>query len=166
MLGSGLCDYSNAYIAVKGRITVEGDNNNKTTNKNLIFKSNAPFRSCISKINNRFIDNAKDPDIAMPMYNLLGYSDNYSMKSRGLWSYYRDEINDDANENANNNRINDNRTITSKSFEFKTKLIDSTPNNNNILDKEVVVPLKNLSNFRRSLDFPLINCGIKIDLSW
>ena len=44
----------------------------------------------------------------MPMYNLLEYTDNYSMTSGGLWNYYRDEINDDANENANNNRINNN----------------------------------------------------------
>ena len=47
-------------------------------------------------------------DIVMPMYNLLEYTDNYSMTSGGLWNYYRDEINDDANENANNNRINNN----------------------------------------------------------
>ena len=69
----------------------------------------------------------------MPMYNLLEYSDNYSMASGSLWNYYRDEINDDANENVNN-RIN-NKTKASKYFEYKTKLIGSTPNNdNNILD--------------------------------
>ena len=59
----------------------------------------------------------------MPMYNLLEYSDSYSMTSGSLWSYYRDEVNDydNENDNANNNRINKNKTITSKSFECKTK---------------------------------------------
>ena len=65
-----------------------------------------------------------------------------------LWNSYTDEINDDGNENnAANNRINNNKTIKSKSFEYKTNLIGGTPNDNNTLDAEVVVPLKYLSNF-------------------
>ena len=68
-------------------------------NKNLNFKNNPPFRPCISRINKTFIDNAEDFDIAMPMYNLLEYSDNYSMTLRSFWNYYRDEVNDDANGN-------------------------------------------------------------------
>ena len=82
------------------------------------------FRSCISKINNTFIDNAEELDIVMPMYNLLEYSDNHSMTSGSLWNYCRDEIDDDADENnAAINKINNNKTITSKYFEYKTKLI-------------------------------------------
>ena len=78
------------------------------------------------------------------------------MASGRLWNYYRDEVDDDANENdAANNRINKNKTTTSNSFEYKTKLIGNMPNNNNILDAEVVVPLKYLSNFWRSLDLTL-----------
>ena len=78
------------------------------------------------------------------------------MASRRLWNYYRGEVDDDANENdAANNRINKNKTTTSKSFEYKTKVIGNMPNNNNILDAEVVVPLKYLSNFWRSLDLTL-----------
>ena len=70
---------------------------------------------------------------------MLEYSDNYSMTSASLWNYYTDEINDDANEsNTANNRIKNNKTITSKSFEYKTKLIGSTLNGNNTLDAEVV----------------------------
>ena len=57
------------------------------------------------------------------MYNLLEYSDNYSMKSGSLWDYHRDEINNDVNENDYDNRWNNNKIITSKSFEYKTKLI-------------------------------------------
>ena len=70
----------------------------------------------MSKTNNISIDNAEDLDIVMPIYNLLEYSDNYSLTSESLWNYYRDEINDDANKNVND-RINDNKTIRSKSFE-------------------------------------------------
>ena len=58
MLRSDLCDYSDAYIVVKKRIAVKGGNDTKTRNKKLIFKDNAPFRTCISKINSTFIDNA------------------------------------------------------------------------------------------------------------
>ena len=82
-----------------------------------------------------------------------------------MWNYYIDEINNDANENnAAGIKINNNKTL-SKSFEYKTKLIGSMPNNNNTLVTEVAVPLKYLSNFWRSLDLPLINCEMEIDLS-
>ena len=81
------------------------------------------------------------------------------MVSGRWWNYYRDEINDDIIENnADDSRINNNKAITSKSFEYKTKSIGSTPEDNNILDAKVVAPLKHLSNFWRSLDLRLINC--------
>ena len=84
------------------------------------------------------------------------------MTSKRLWNYYRDEVNDDENENDNaNSRINNNKVITSKSFEHKTEKIGSTPNKNNILDAEADAPLKSLINFWRSLDLPLINCEIE-----
>ena len=97
MLRSDLCDYSDAYIVVKGRITLERDNDDTTKNKKLIFKNNALFRSCKSKISNTFLDNAEDLDIAMPLWNLLEYSDSFYMTSGSLWNDYRDEVNDDAN---------------------------------------------------------------------
>ena len=106
----------------------------------------------------------------MPIYNLLEYSNNHSVTSGSLWNHYRDEVNESANENndANSFRINNNKTTTttSKSFEYRTKLIGSTPNNNSRLDAEVVVPLKYLSNFCRSLDLSLINCEIELGLPW
>ena len=89
MLRSDLRNYSDAYIVVKGTITVEGTNDANKRNKNLNFKNNAPFRSCISKSNNTFIDNGEDLDIAMPMYNLLEFSNNYSMTSGIFWNYYK-----------------------------------------------------------------------------
>ena len=89
MLRSGSCDYSDAYIVVKGDITLE-DNNN-ANKRNLAFKNNAPFINCISKINGVKIDNAENSDVVMPMYNLLEYSKNYKKTTRSLWNYYRDE---------------------------------------------------------------------------
>ena len=84
MLRSDLCDDSDAYIVVKGRISVRGTNDANKRNKKLTFENNALFRSCILKINNTFIDNAEDLDTIMPMYNLLEYSDNYFMTSKKL----------------------------------------------------------------------------------
>ena len=76
MLRSDLCDYSDAYIVVKGTITVTNPDNNEY-DKELTLKNNAPFVSCILKTNNMRIDNAEDLDVVMPMYNLLEYSKNY-----------------------------------------------------------------------------------------
>ena len=74
-------------------------------------------------------------------------------------------MNDNAIENnADNYRINKNKTIASKSFKYKTKIIGSTPNDNNTLDAEVIDPLKYFSNFWRSLDLPLINSEVELDL--
>ena len=103
MLRSILCDYSDAYILVKGNISVNNtaaagaaENN---TNKKVIFKNCAPFTNCISKINNTQIDNAEYIDIVMPMYNLIEYSDNYSKTSGSLWQYCKDilAVNNDGN---------------------------------------------------------------------
>ena len=80
-LRSDLCDYSDAYIVVKGAITVKGTNANNLTDKKLAFTNNVSFRSCIS---NKFIDNEEDIEIVMPMHNLLEYSDNYFMASGSL----------------------------------------------------------------------------------
>ena len=85
MLRSDLCDCSDAYILVKGTITVtaNGDNNNNADNirdkrnRPLILKNNAPFVSCITRINGELIEDADDLDIVMPMYNLSEYSKNY-----------------------------------------------------------------------------------------
>ena len=105
-----VCDYIHVYIVFKGTITIEGDDDNKKRNKKIALKNNTPFGSCILKMNNIFINNAQDHDVAMSMYSLLEYSENYSMTSGGLWNYYGDEINDDAIKNVNN-RINNNKTI-------------------------------------------------------
>ena len=85
-LESNLCDYSDAYILVTGNITVTGgDENTKVA-----FKNCAPFRECRTEINETFIDNAERINIAMPMYNLIEYGDNYSDTSVSLWQFKRD----------------------------------------------------------------------------
>ena len=101
MLRSNLCDYSDAYIVVKGTIDLLADaaNEKYKAEKDVAFKNKARFRSYISNINNTLIDNAEDLDIAMPIYNLLEYSQTYSVTSGSLWNYYRDEI-DDVDDNA------------------------------------------------------------------
>ena len=88
MIKSSLCDYSDAYILVKGTITVNNTGtvaapNNR--NKKVIFKTCAPFTNCVSEINNTQIDHVKDIYILMPIYNLIEYSDMYSKKSGSLW---------------------------------------------------------------------------------
>ena len=74
-----MSDYRVEYIVVKGRTIVTSTDNANRRNAELTFKNNAPFKSCISKINNTFIDNEKDVDIVMLMYSVLEYSDNYYM---------------------------------------------------------------------------------------
>ena len=128
MLISDLCDYSEGYIAVKETITTEGTNDANKKKQQLIFKNNASIRSCISKINNSFIGSAEDLDIIMPMYFLQEYSDNYSMISGSLYNYYRFEVNAFANENnADNYMTNNNKTIISRPFEYKTKIVGGKP---------------------------------------
>ena len=90
MLKSNLCDYSDAYILVKGRITITGAGDDDAArqaderDKSAAFKNCASFTNCISEINNTQVDNAKDIDIAMTMYNLIEYSDNYAKTSERL----------------------------------------------------------------------------------
>ena len=104
MLNSSLCNYSDVYVLVKGTITVirQGANdgviaagrNNKKLRKNW-----APFTDRISKINNTQIDNGKDLDIVIAMYNLIEHSDNYAKTSGSLWKYCKNEPNDNLNLN-------------------------------------------------------------------
>ena len=91
MLRSDLCDYSDAYVWVKGKITVANPNDKANFNKELTLKNNAPFISCISKINGELVENAAGLDIVIPMYNLLEYSKNYEKTLGSLFNYYRDE---------------------------------------------------------------------------
>ena len=89
MLMSNLCGYADAYILVKGIITINGEGDDATTrqvgerNKGVTFKNSAPFTKCISRINDTDIDTAQDTDVVMPMYNVIEYSHNYSK----IWKF-------------------------------------------------------------------------------
>ena len=138
MLRSDLCDYADAYIVVKGEFTVTEPNNDAYVKK-LAFKNNAPFISCIWKINNRLIDNAEDLDIVVPMYNLLEYSKSYSKTTRSLCNYYRDKLSSGTEGNINYS------TKDSKYFDYKIRIIGRLESNDTEKEFEIVLPLKHLS---------------------
>ena len=164
MLRSSLRDYSDAYILVKGNISV---NNNagagaaaNNTNKKIVFRNCAPFTDCISKINNTKIDNAGYIDIVMPIYNLIEYSDNYSKTSGSLWQYCK-EI---PAVNNTGNIIDFDGTNVTDSFNFKAKITGKT-NDDDRANVEIMVPLKYLSDFWRTLEMPLINFEVELILT-
>ena len=186
MLRSDLCDFSDAYIVVKGNITVtkktftaddidEPNNtaanvnatnnasNNAFGNKKLVFKNNAPFINCISKINGVKIDNAEDLDVVIPMNNLLEYSKNYRKTTGSLWNYYRDQPNSNIGDNNITHSI-----LNSESFYYKANFMENGVTHDNLTknDVKIVVPLKYLSNFWRHLNIPLINCEVELILTW
>ena len=185
VLRSDLCDFSDAYIVVHGTITVNENDKAGRKNRLLAFKNNSPFTNCILKINNVLTDKAEDLDVVMPMYNLLEHSKNYRKTTGSLWNYYRDELSDDINDNNGPNE----KGINSKSFKYKTSITGSSIDYNvdekitnadgNEVDNpeydankigtkeaEIVVPLKEFSNFWRTLNIPLINCEVSLTLTW
>ena len=184
MLRSNLCDYSHAYILVKGIITVTGNHPRDRKNRPLISKNNGPFISCITRINGELIEDADDLDIVMPMYNLLEYSKNYRKTIGSLYNYYRHELSDDTN---NDNFANIN-VVNSEVFKYKNKVIGNTynvdstilnPDGNARIDNlnyvannsgkksiELAIPLKYLGNFWRVLNIPLISCEVYLELKW
>ena len=111
MLQSDLCDYSDAYIVVKGTITVKGAEDKDKYNRNLALKNNAPFVSYIPKTNGTLIDNTEDLDAIMPVYNLIEYRKNYSKTSGSLWTYYRDEPNNPPDDNYDADPITNSESL-------------------------------------------------------
>ena len=184
MLKSDLCDYADAYILVGGTITVAGNHPRYRQNKPVILKNKAPFVSCITRINGELIEDTDDLDIVMPMYNLLEYSKNYRLTIGSLYNYYRGELNDDAD----NNNFASNNVVSSKTFNYKNKIIGNTynadstivpaaggarvanphydANNSGNKSIELAIPLKYLGNFWRKLNIPLINCEVYLELKW
>ena len=124
MLRSDSCDYADVYILVNGTILVNGFNPRDRQNKPLILKNNAPFVSCITRINGELIKDADDLDIVMPMYNLLEYSKNFRKTIGSLYNYYRDELNNDAD----NNNFANNNIVSSNTVNYKNKIIGNTYN--------------------------------------
>ena len=165
MLKSSLCDYSDAYILGKETISVHNraaaDVDANNTNKKVVFKNCAPFTNCMSEINNTQVDNAKDSDIVMPMYNLIEYSDRYSKTSGSLCQYCKDIPAVDNNDTI----VNFKCANTTDSFNFIGKMTGQA-GNDGTKNIEIMVPLKYLSNFWRTLEMPLINYEITLILTW
>ena len=169
ILKSDLCDFSDAYIVVKGNIIVDkrtftandfdGPNN---TAANAAATNTNTFINWISKINGVQIDNAEDLDVVMPMYNLLEYSKNSRKTTGSLWNYNRVEPNSGIN-GAINYSIRG-----SESFDYKANFIEGDVMQKSLTKNDViiVVPLKYLSNFWRSLNITLINCEVELILTW
>ena len=167
VLKPNLGDYAEAYILVDGKIRAipgpaVGDpptvpDLNLTR---LALKNCAPFTRCNLELNDEHVDTAENLDIVTPMYNLIEYSDNYQDSSATLYQYKRDEPPDDIANSLSVNNLS--------SFKYKVKLLGTPAVANNVatLNVKVVVPLKYLSNFFRLLEMPLINCKVKLNLTW
>ena len=152
-----LCDYAEAYILIDGIIRAT----NAVNATRLALKNCAPFTKCNLEINDEHVDTVENLDIVMPMYNLIEYSDNYQDSSTTLYQYKRDEPPED-------DAVADLTADNLSSFKYKVSLLGNLVAVNNIakINVKVVVPLKYLSNFFRSLEMPLINCKIKLNLTW
>ena len=180
MLRSNLCDYSDAYVLGKGTIMVtalranNGANNIRDKkNRPLVLKNNAPFVSCITRINGELIEDADELDIVIPMCNLLEYSKNYRKPIGSLYNYYRDELTNDGNDNNFDNR----NVVNSEAFKYINKITGNTynvdaggqgydVNKNGTRKVELAIPLKYLGNFWRTLNIPLIGCEVFLELKW
>ena len=135
----------NSYIPMKLVKTITGEpvTTESTAieadkkNKELIFKICAPFTDCISEINSTLVDNIKDLDVVMLMYNLIKYNSNYSKSFGSLWQCYRDEPGDTAKAN-------------SESLKSKIWIIGSTPAVGNTKDVEIAVPINILEWFLKN----------------
>ena len=119
------------------------------------FKNCAPFKDCRMETDGTFVDYADFINIAMPMYNLIKYSDNYSDSSENLWEFKRDDVVSNTDVTNNNN---------APSFKYKASLFSDSEANGTKNGVKMVVPIKYLSNFWRSLEMPLINCRANFSL--
>ena len=157
VLKPNLCDYAEAYILIGGTIRSAAAN----ANTRLVLKNCAPFTKCNLEINDEHVNTAENLDITMPMYNLIEYSDNYQDSSATLYQYKRDEPPED-------DAVADLTADNSSSFKYKVSLLGNPVLDGAVAKRsvKVVVPLKYLSNFFRSLEMPSINCKIKLNLTW
>ena len=161
VLKPNLCDYAEVYILVNDTIRAAAADNDTI----LALKNCTPFTNLLEinllEINDEHVNTAENLDIVMPMYNLIEYSDSYQDSSATLYQYKRDEPPEaDAVPNLD--------VGNSSSFKYKVELLGNPVLDGAIAKRnvKVVVPLKYLSNFFRSLEMPLINCNIKLNLTF
>ena len=160
VLKPNLCDHAEVYILVDGTIRAA----NALNATRLALENCAPFTKCNLEINDEHVDIPETLDIVMPMYKLIEYSDSYQDSSATLYQYERDEP-------PEGNTVADLTANNSDSFKYKVKLLGNIPQlaadaaRVGRLNVKVVVPLKYLRKFFRSLEMPLINCKIKLNLT-
>ena len=157
ILKSNLCDYNAAYILVTGNITAV-----VSPATQVAVKTCAPFTNCVTKIDGTTIDYDEDLDIVMPMYNLMEYSSSYSETAGSLWFYSKDETTNFNADIANDNKF--------ESLKYKVKLLWNTvaqagnPANGILKNATIVVLLKYLSKFWKSLEMSSIDCKAELKL--
>ena len=156
VLKSNLCDYNDAYILVRGDISITGHQATQVT-----FKKCTPFTKCVAEVYEILIDDAKYLDLVMPINNLIEYSSNYSETTGSLRFYFKDEAT-----NFKTDVVNDDKF---KSFKYNAKWLENTvADGANAISRNetIAVPLNYLSNFWRSLEMPIINCKVELKLKW
>ena len=162
---SNLCDYSDPYLLVTGKIAVTrtiaaaGAQPQRkqvlTEAIQVAFKNCAPLKDCRTEISDTFVDYADFINIAIPMYNLIEYSDNYSDTSGSLLDFKKDEIVNNADLTNDDN---------DPSCKYKASLITNNETDGTKMGVKIAVTLKYLSNFWRSLEMSLINCKAELSL--
>ena len=172
-LRNDLCDFNDAYIVAIGKATATDpnpDDDNINYDRTIVLKNAGPSFTCVLKINNQLIEDAQDLDIVMPMYNLLIIPKmlEKQLDPFGIMNYYPNIP--DSEHAGNNERKRIFYPISSgysQSFNYKTKLVGTLPDEDDELENiKIVVPLKNRSNFMFNLDFLMINAEMELILKW
>ena len=173
MLRSKLSNFAEAYVLVTG--TIESGTLADNERSHLVFKNCGPFRNCVTKINNTLIEDVESLDVIMPMNNMLEYSQNYAYSSGSDYEFVRDEYSatDDA---AGSLSILKHRAVAGSSEVHRTSpgvAANATADppvaavtNTELTGVTIKVPLSYLGNFWRSLEIPLINCDVELNLEW
>ena len=160
MLRSSLCDFSRAYILVTGTVNFTRIPNARYGR--YCFKNCAPFTACRLSINNTVVDDVDFLDVVMPMYNLLEHSENYNKTTGSMYGFVRDEP-----PTGNAGLWTSNEMLEKfKNHGGVTTVTDAANQNKEITEQQILVPFTYLSTFFRSLEMPLINCEIELQLTW
>ena len=169
MIKPHLCDYSDAYILVTENIAVANGNNDTK----VCFKNFSPFTRCVTHLDDKHIETAEKLDLIMNLYNIVEYSDNYLDTTGSLFQYKRQEqpLNNDEN-------IIDVTADNSSSFKYKSNLLKGLTtkyvaanfnpdigNAHRLFLNAQLIALKYISSFFRSLELPLINCKLHLELN-
>ena len=173
VIKENICDYGDAYILVTGNVKIIGGN----ANTKFCFKGISPFTRSVIHLNDTHTETVEDLQLVMKHYNSIEYSDNYQDTVSSLYQFKRDE------QNMAGNALTPVTIITSDSFQYKSSLINSSNSQTtpavgnagdanyveayiNFKNVEILVSLKYVSSFFRSLKLPFINTKLHLELSW